>query len=90
MRARQPLTLRQAQCHAADMGHKEGWPRSYYWISVWWRLSARESGNPQECLRYSKNQQQLYADIIRRPAHYKLQKAITNKTDWQIFESGKA
>jgi hypothetical protein len=89
MMARKPLKLINAMCHAGDMAYKDGWPKCYYWNSVWYRLHAKRSANPQEQLQYSRNLIGLYTDIVSRPRYYRLHKRISTKTDWQIFQGEK-
>ena len=80
-----PMTLRDAMIHAAYMSRKEGWPRCYYWESVWWRLHARESATPAEPLQWSRNMRALYRDILRRPRHYD-RPWPRPMTDWQKMQ----
>lgn len=77
------MRLREAMSHASMRALSDGWPRSYYWNAVWWRLHARESKSPGEPVRSSKNQMALYQDIKRRPEHYNSTSRPQCASDWQ-------
>lgn len=77
------MRLHEAMRYASARRAAEGWPRCYYWESVWWRLSARESKNPREQLGSSRNMMRLYQDIQQRPEHYQSLNRPHGISDWQ-------
>ena len=66
----------------AERGRREGSPNCYYWHAVWWRLHAKESANPAEPRRYSRNQLRLFWDMKNRPEHYASPRRPHGMTDW--------
>lgn len=80
---KQQVTLRLAMTYAGDMAANAPKPERYRWAARWWRLHARESKNPGECLQYAENQMTLYRDILARPAHYTDILRPVDISDWQ-------
>ena len=83
MAQKQPMTIQAAMIFASERARIEGWPRNYYWSAVWWRLDAKRSKAPADALSYSRNQLNLYRDILRRPDHYKISMRPSGLSDWQ-------
>lgn len=77
------LTHKEAMVYVSEMGQKAGVPGCYFWAAKWWRLHSKESKNPSEPLRYSRNQLSLYNDMVSRPDHYKSRMRPVGMSDWQ-------
>lgn len=56
-------------------------PERYFWIGLWWRVSARMSANPAAKLSYARAQLSLAKDMAIRPDYYRTKPS--HKTDWQ-------
>ena len=69
--------------YAGDMAANTPKPETYRWTARWWRLHARESKNPGECLQYADGQMALYRDMLARPKHYTDILRPAGMTDWQ-------
>lgn len=57
-------------------------PDCYRAIAEWWRLHAEESATPDQALEYADNQDRLYADMLRRPQHYKIKPPHMSNFQW--------
>ena len=77
------VTLRHAMAYAGDMAERTPKPECYRWKAKWWRLHARESKNPGECLQYADAQMALYRDMLARPEHYTDILRPAGMSDWQ-------
>lgn len=77
-----PAALREAMVRAADRAASSAPPERYRWQSVWWRLHARETRNPSECLRFALNLMRLAADMTARPSHYRVKPFGMTDCEW--------
>jgi len=62
------------------------WPKVYLWSAVWWRVHAKESAIPHECIQTAKTQLRLYKDIMARPKHYERLRDV--RSDFSIYLDG--
>jgi hypothetical protein len=62
-------------------------PHCYLWSALWWRKEASRGYPCSERSRsYSRNQLQLFRDMLARPEHYRRKPKGT--TDWQWMQIG--
>jgi hypothetical protein len=81
-----PLTIGEAQMHAAEMGWRAAPPEQYRWRALWWHLeSKRRYPSAAASLQYSRNLLDLRRDMLARPEHYA--KKRTDLTDWQWMQN---
>lgn len=77
-----PLTIGEAQMHAAEMGRRSPPPECYRWRAVWWHLeSKRRYPSAPASLQYSRNMLGLRRDMIARQEHFR--RKPRELTDWQ-------
>lgn len=76
-----PVTLGDAQAHAAAMGRSVPAPECYLWRAFWWHMESNR-GYPSSAasLQYGNNLMDLRRDMLARPDHYRRKPA--GMTDW--------
>lgn len=77
-----PVTLSDAQAHAAAMGHRVPPPECYLWRAFWWHMESNR-GYPSSVasLQYGDNLLALRRDMLARPEHYR--RKPQDVTDYQ-------
>lgn len=66
----QGRTIEEAMSALYPRTHGPDCADKYRAIATWWRLDARRSAAPAQCLLYARNQWKIAADMDARPQHH--------------------